>query len=81
MTEEVRVTPAAIGTAVHLLFQELDLTQTPTVTLIDDLLQRLIADDLITPEVAKQIDVTKLVAFLCVTVRQRSLKKSYASQA
>jgi ATP-dependent helicase/nuclease subunit A len=27
-----------------LLFQELDLTQTPTVTLVDDLLQRLIAD-------------------------------------
>ncbi len=74
MTEEVRVTPAAIGTAVHLLFQELDLTQTPTVTLIDDLLQRLIADDLITPEVAKQIDVTKLVAFYASPLGKDLLK-------
>lgn len=74
MTEEVQVTPAAIGTAIHLLFQELDLTQIPTITTVNALLQRLIADGLITPEVAKQIDVAKLVAFYTTPLGQELLK-------
>ena len=63
MVQETKVSPAAIGTAVHLLLQELDLTTPPTLERLKELLERLVADQVITPEVADKIDLAQVFGF------------------
>ena len=52
--------PTDIGTATHLLLQEIDLDTAPTADTVNDLLQRLVADQVITPEVAKKINTAEV---------------------
>ncbi|TPR38985.1 helicase-exonuclease AddAB subunit AddA [Apilactobacillus micheneri] len=53
--------PAEVGTATHLILQELDLSKRPSNQEIIDLIERLIADQVITKEVAVKIDVDEVV--------------------
>lgn len=74
MTEEVKVSPAAIGTAIHLLFQEVGLTKMPTLSELEALLEAKVLDQVITKEVAEEIDLTKILAFYESNLGQELLK-------
>lgn len=63
MTTKVQVTPAEVGTAVHLLLQKMPLTKEPTMPSIKELLDELVRGQLISPEVAQKIELEKIVLF------------------
>jgi ATP-dependent helicase/nuclease subunit A len=50
-----------IGTATHLLLQQLDLHTQPTIEQVQSLLDQLTADQIITPEVAQRIKIHEVV--------------------
>ncbi|GBG94104.1 ATP-dependent helicase/nuclease subunit A [Ligilactobacillus salitolerans] len=61
MTEENNVTPAQIGTATHLVFQKLDLSQTVTIKGVTQLIGQLCEQELLTTPLAKKINVPGIV--------------------
>lgn len=62
-TEQNNVRPADIGTAVHLLLQQISLTTVPTAADFRTLAQQLIDQHLLMPAVASQIDYQSLEDF------------------
>lgn len=56
ISETTKPTPAEIGQATHLVLQALDLTTTPTRERIDQLIQLLTSDEVITEEMASLIN-------------------------
>lgn len=56
MQTEVKVTPAAIGTATHLVFQHLDLTKEITQEVVAQTIDKLVLEKLMTQEVADLIN-------------------------
>lgn len=63
LTERSQVTGAQMGTAVHILMQQLPLTETMTSRLISQTLQQLVAKQLITQDIAETIDVSTILTF------------------
>ncbi len=55
--------PTEIGTATHLILQQIDLHTTPTTDSVTALIQRLVTDGVLTAAVAEQIDVASISAF------------------
>lgn len=63
MTTKVQVTPAEVGTAVHLILQKMPLTKEPTLQSVKGLLDELVRGQLVSPEVAQKIELEKIVLF------------------
>ena len=63
MTTKVKVSPAQVGTATHLLLQKLPLDEEVTLEELMQLLSQLVEDKLITPEVAKEINLDQIKNF------------------
>ena len=63
MTAEQKVTGAQIGTATHLIFKLLDLSQKPTSKRIEAQIEACVANQLITPQVAAKMSVDKILHF------------------
>lgn len=57
MQTTTNVSAAQIGTATHLIFQKLDLAMPPTLNSLEKLVSSLIAEGLLTVEVAQKIDL------------------------
>ncbi|GAJ26783.1 ATP-dependent nuclease, subunit A [Liquorilactobacillus sucicola DSM 21376 = JCM 15457] len=58
-----KITSAQVGTATHLVLQELPLTESPTVDSLQALVDSLTAKKLLTPELAAAVDQTKILKF------------------
>lgn len=65
--------PTEIGTATHLVLQQLDVQTPPTTTSVQDLIDQLVGDQVLAAEVAKRIDVTKILQFFDSVVGQQVL--------
>ena len=63
MTTKVKVSPAQVGTATHLLLQKLPLDDEVILEELMQLLSQLVEDKLITPEVAKEINLDQIKNF------------------
>lgn len=63
LTKEKKVSATDIGSATHLILQKISLDKQPTATDFSELIDRLIAEQVLDSEVAKKIDVTSLVKF------------------
>ena len=72
MTTEVIASPAKIGTATHLIFQKLDLTQPISTATIQRLIDQLILEGSITKEVAAKIDIDGILAFYQTEVGKKA---------
>jgi len=73
-SSETQVTPAAIGTATHLILQRLDLSQgAPTEAVVEQLLKTLTSDGLIDAEVAKRVEISTVVNFFATTELGRAM--------
>ena len=72
MTTEVIASPAKIGTATHLIFQKLDLTQQISTATIQRLIDQLILEGSITKEVAAKIDIAGILAFYQTEVGKKA---------
>ncbi|UQS84781.1 helicase-exonuclease AddAB subunit AddA [Apilactobacillus apisilvae] len=53
--------PADVGTATHLILQELDLSHLPQNNEVQTLIERLVTDQVLTKEVASKIDVDEVI--------------------
>ena len=60
---EQKVTAAQIGTATHLLLQRLDLKQAITSSSLQATCQRLVQEQLLSPELAEKIDLASILDF------------------
>jgi len=58
-----KIKPTDIGVATHLLLQVVDLSKKPNHSVFSNLLQQLVKGKIISEEIAKRIDLTKLVQF------------------
>lgn len=65
--------PTEIGTATHLVLQQLDLSQAPTAERVQALIDRLVADHVLTAEVASQIRVETILRFFTSDLGQQIL--------
>lgn len=63
LQERTPPTASEIGQATHLVLQKLDLTQTPTRTTIDSVIQQLVAEEVLEEAVAEKIEVNKIEAY------------------
>lgn len=63
LTKSIEVSAAAVGTATHLVLQRFSLTAVPTQESIDNKISELVADKLIEPAVADQINRGDIVQF------------------
>lgn len=72
MTTEVIASPAKIGTATHLIFQKLDLTQPISTVTIYQLIDQLVLEGSITKEVAAKIDIAGILAFYQTEVGKKA---------
>ena len=72
MTTEVIASPAKIGTATHLIFQKLDLTQPISAATIHQLIDQLILEGSVTKEVAAKIDIAGILAFYQTKVGKKA---------
>ena len=72
MTTEVIASPAKIGTATHLIFQKLDLTQPISAATVQQLIDQLILEGSITKEVAAKIDIAGILAFYQTEVGKKA---------
>ena len=74
MTTKVKVSPAQVGTATHLLLQKLPLDDEVTLEELMQLLSQLVEDKLITPEVAKEINLDQIKNFYASDLGRKVLK-------
>ena len=74
MTTKVKVSPAQVGTATHLLLQKLPLDDEVTLEELMQLLSQLVEDKLITPEVAKEINLNQIKVFYTSDLGRKVLK-------
>lgn len=58
-----KISPTALGTAIHLIFQRVPLTKQPTVTSLKEVAAELVKAELIDLRLLKEIDFTKLAIF------------------
>ncbi|NLR09474.1 MULTISPECIES: helicase-exonuclease AddAB subunit AddA [Lactobacillaceae] len=65
--------PTEIGTATHLVLQQLDVTEPPTLTTIQTVIDRLVADRVLTAEVAHQVQADLILKFFDTSVGQQIL--------
>ncbi|MGI6180422.1 PD-(D/E)XK nuclease family protein, partial [Butyricicoccus intestinisimiae] len=65
--------PTEIGTATHLVLQQLDVATTPTVATIQDKIDQLVADQVLTSEVAAQVRADLILQFFTTPVGQQIL--------
>ncbi|KRK38262.1 helicase-exonuclease AddAB subunit AddA [Levilactobacillus parabrevis] len=65
--------PTEIGTATHLVLQQLDVTTTPTVATIQAKIDQLVADQVLTSEVAAQVRAELILQFFTTPVGQQIL--------
>lgn len=63
MTTEEKITPAAVGTATHLVFQKLTLDKEPDLVAIEAVIKQAVADRLVTDKVAEKINRAGILAF------------------
>ncbi|CAI2700590.1 ATP-dependent helicase/nuclease subunit A [Apilactobacillus kunkeei] len=61
MQSVVKPTPAEVGTATHLLLQEVPLDHKPEVGDVVGMLQRLVADKVVTPEIAELVQTNEVI--------------------
>lgn len=71
ISTEIVASPAKIGTATHLIFQKLDLSQPITREEIQKLINQLIMDGSVTKEVAAKIDIDGILAFYQTEIGQK----------
>ncbi|WP_407889960.1 helicase-exonuclease AddAB subunit AddA [Levilactobacillus sp. N40-8-2] len=65
--------PTEIGTATHLVLQQLDVTKTPTVATIQAKIEQLVTDRVLTAEVAAQVRADLVLQFFNTPVGQQIL--------
>lgn len=65
--------PTEIGTATHLVLQQLDVRTAPTAASVQNLIDRLVNDQVLSVEVAKRIDVSNILRFFDSVVGQQVL--------
>jgi len=63
LTKSKKITNAEVGSATHLVLQKMDLTKTPELTDVEELVQDLVNEKLLTAELAEKIDCQSLVNF------------------
>ncbi|MCD2255842.1 helicase-exonuclease AddAB subunit AddA [Agrilactobacillus fermenti] len=61
--KQSQITPTQLGTATHLVFQKLDLTQPITPTFVKETIAQLVARELLTAALAEHIDIEGILAF------------------
>ena len=66
--------PTEIGTATHLVLQQLDVTVPPTLTTIQAVIDRLVEDRVLTAEVAHQVQADLILKFFDTSIGQRILE-------
>ena len=76
MTTKVKVSPAQVGTATHLLLQKLPLDDEVTLEELMQLLAQLVEDKLITSEVAKEINLNQIKVFYTSDLGRKVLKNN-----
>ena len=67
-------TPAEIGQATHLLLQKLILNEEPTAESLSNLLKQMIGDELLTEEVASEIELDKIIRYFKTPFGQKIIK-------
>lgn len=68
-----QVSPTAVGTATHLVLQKLDLHTPPTVASIDQLIQKLVTQNILTAAVAEHINQAHILKFFDSQLGQQLL--------
>ncbi|WP_420805503.1 helicase-exonuclease AddAB subunit AddA [Liquorilactobacillus aquaticus] len=68
-----QITNAEIGTATHLVLQELPLTQSPTMSSLQELIASLTEQGILTQELADAVDKSKILLFFKSELGQRLL--------
>jgi ATP-dependent helicase/nuclease subunit A len=71
-------TPAEIGTATHLVLQQVDLTHQPTLASLGETVATLVAQGLLTTEVAHKIELPTLMTFFDSSLGQQLLAQPTA---
>lgn len=69
-----KITNAQIGTATHLVLQELPLTEQPTLVSLQELITSLTEQGILTAELAVAVDKSKILAFFKSSLGQTLLK-------
>ncbi|MHA8262367.1 helicase-exonuclease AddAB subunit AddA [Lactobacillaceae bacterium Melli_B3] len=70
----VQPSPAEIGTATHMVLQQIDLSQAPTESRINDLIDQLVADRVLTAPVAAKINRQSIQQFFASELGQLVIK-------
>lgn len=65
--------PTEIGTATHLVLQQLPVTSTPTAATVQTVIDRLVTTKILTPEVAEKIEADRVLGFFETSVGQAVL--------
>ncbi|KRL00620.1 helicase-exonuclease AddAB subunit AddA [Liquorilactobacillus capillatus] len=68
-----QLTGAQIGTATHLVLQELPLDKPPTLASLQELLANLTSEKVLTPELTKAVDTDKILRFFTSELGQKIL--------
>ncbi|NLW17027.1 MAG: helicase-exonuclease AddAB subunit AddA [Firmicutes bacterium] len=64
LQQQAGPTPTELGTAIHLLLQHVDLQQAPTLAYLEQLQANMVANELLSPEMAAHIDLDLVIGFL-----------------
>lgn len=75
-TAATTITPAEVGTATHLVMQRLTLSQKPTLESLQEIVQELVAEQMITEAVAKKIRLQDILAFFQTDLGKRLLQNA-----
>lgn len=75
MSDESEPSAAEIGTATHLIMQNIDLTQIPTKESVKDLIATFVAKGLLTDKLATKIQVDAILVFFTTELGELMLKK------
>lgn len=75
--KEKQMTAAEIGTAMHMVMQHVDLSETPTFEKVKSQIASMRLQELLTEEEENHIDIANIVGFFETTIGQRLLKADW----